>query len=179
MRELHATAQTCIYGAIICHEGTDGTGHALTYMTYELAKRPDVWHALRAELSTMPSEEQFDIDILRSLPYFNAFIKVIRARFKTPILPLNQLLCSQEVLRIHGSGNVYIERVVPEEGALLAGYFLPGGTVQKSISHVSLNLMLILITVESWRVGVKFALERVDLPETARVDTRALASMGH
>jgi len=39
--------------------------------------------------------------------------------------------------------------------------------------------MLIFIAVESWRVGVKFALERVDLPETARVDTRALASMGH
>ena len=55
----------------------------------------------------------------------------------------------------------------------------PHNTVHCTISHVSLNLMLIFIAVESRRVGVTFALERVDLPETARVDTRALASMGH
>jgi len=45
-------------------------------MVYELAKRPDVWQALRAELSTVPTEAEFDIDLLRALPYFNAFTRV-------------------------------------------------------------------------------------------------------
>jgi len=57
-------------------KGTDTTGHALTYISYEVARRPDVWRALRTELSAMPNESLFDIDLLRALPYLNAFIRV-------------------------------------------------------------------------------------------------------
>jgi len=50
-------------------------------MAYELAKRPEIWQALRAELSTVPLEAQFDIDLLRALPYLNAFIRVCCTRW--------------------------------------------------------------------------------------------------
>ena len=52
-------------------------------MAYELAKRTNIWASLREELATVPIEMQYDIDVLRGLPYLNAFIRVrLSRRFK-------------------------------------------------------------------------------------------------
>jgi len=40
---------------------------------------------------------------------------------------LNILL--QEIMRVHGPTSVYLERLVPEGGVTLDGYFIPEGTV--------------------------------------------------
>ena len=39
---------------------------------------------------------------------------------------------SQEVLRVHGPANSFFERIVPEDGVILAGYYIPGGAVRCS-----------------------------------------------
>ncbi|KAH7097733.1 cytochrome P450 [Auriculariales sp. MPI-PUGE-AT-0066] len=95
--------------AVFLTAGTDTTGIAFTYIAYELARSRQLWTKLRRELETVPTELKYNVDILRRLPYLNAFIR--------------------EVLRVRGPANTFFERVVPPEGVHLAGYFIPGGTM--------------------------------------------------
>ncbi|KAH7099054.1 cytochrome P450, partial [Auriculariales sp. MPI-PUGE-AT-0066] len=89
--------------------GTDTTAVALTYAFYHLAQLQDVYHHLRAELkSANMSGALGNVDVLRGLPYLNAFIK--------------------EILRAHSPAGGMIERVVNDGPMTFAGYIVPEGT---------------------------------------------------
>ena len=87
--------------------GSDTTATVLTYILYEVLRNPKVKSKLLNELATCspsPSWEE-----LESKPYLNCVV--------------------QESLRLHPGVQGTLPRVVPKEGATLAGLFLPGGTV--------------------------------------------------
>ncbi|KZV99478.1 cytochrome P450 [Exidia glandulosa HHB12029] len=89
--------------------GTDPTSVALAYIAYNIARDETFAKELRAELAMLPDHVIYDIDVLKELPYLNAYIK--------------------EVMRVHGPAPTFFERIVPEQGAYLSGHFLPGGTI--------------------------------------------------
>ncbi|KIY47760.1 cytochrome P450 [Fistulina hepatica ATCC 64428] len=99
--------------------GVDTTANMLSYICWELSRRPDVAENLRSEIDTaMPDLNVVpDYSVLQVLPYLDAFIK--------------------ESLRVHGSAPSLLERVVPHSipgnskatGYSLLDFRLPGGTV--------------------------------------------------
>ncbi|KAI0317394.1 cytochrome P450 [Amylostereum chailletii] len=95
--------------------GTDTTSTTLSYLFWELSRRPDISKKLHAELdSALPDGHRIpDINVLYSLPYLNAVIK--------------------ETLRIYGSGPSLLERIVPsveENGVFdVLGVTLPPDTI--------------------------------------------------
>jgi len=63
--------------ALISHTGSDTVGITLTYITYVLSSNPTIAANLRAELaSNVEEEDKYGVDLLRSLPYLNALIRV-------------------------------------------------------------------------------------------------------
>lgn len=56
--------------------GTDSTSIALTYAAYELAREPRFSAELRRELCRLSDAERNDLELLKELPYLNAFVKV-------------------------------------------------------------------------------------------------------
>jgi len=95
---------------ILLGAGADSTG--ITFMTtaYYVLHRPSIRHRLEAELrEAWPVlEETPPYEVLEKLPYLTAVIK--------------------EGLRMF-PGVVAHPRVVPPEGAVISGSFIPGGTV--------------------------------------------------
>ncbi|KAL1747456.1 cytochrome P450 [Schizophyllum fasciatum] len=96
--------------------GTDTTAITLSYICWELGKRPDVAAKLRAEIDgAMPDPMVVpNIGILQSLPYLNA--------------------CVKEGLRIYGAGPSLLERVVrvtppASTPVTLGGHVIPDGTI--------------------------------------------------
>ncbi|KKK14137.1 hypothetical protein P175DRAFT_0512102 [Aspergillus ochraceoroseus IBT 24754] len=87
--------------------GSDTTAVTLTYLVYAVLKHEHVKQKLLAELRELPVDPT-DKD-LRDLPYLNRVI--------------------QETLRVYSVVPSALPRVVPPEGATLAGHSLPGGTV--------------------------------------------------
>ncbi|KAH7099062.1 cytochrome P450 [Auriculariales sp. MPI-PUGE-AT-0066] len=97
--------------------GTDTNAIALTFACYHLARQPRLYENLRDELrSANMLDNPYEIDVLRELPYLNAFVK--------------------EVLRSHSPAGLF-ERVVPKGGIVLAGYTLPEGTVVGASAYTS------------------------------------------
>ncbi|KAL1659631.1 cytochrome P450 [Schizophyllum commune] len=92
--------------------GTDTTAISLSYLCWELGRRPDIAARLTAELDGAMDDPTSvpDMSVLQSLPYLNAFVK--------------------EGLRIYGAGPSLLERVVPSarEPFNIAGYTIPAGT---------------------------------------------------
>ncbi|KAF8178037.1 cytochrome P450 [Pholiota molesta] len=100
--------------------GTDTTSITITFLLWELSRRPDIMKKLQAEIDeaitdckTLP-----DISVLQQLPYLSAFMK--------------------EGLRVYSAAPSLLERVVPgstsknggsDEIFDLMGYALPPGTV--------------------------------------------------
>ncbi|KAJ3506033.1 hypothetical protein NLJ89_g7099 [Agrocybe chaxingu] len=100
--------------------GTDTTSTSISYLFWELSRRPDIMKKLQAELDdAMPDSKVLpDITVLQELPYFSAFLK--------------------EGLRLYTAVPSLLERVVPtstsKNGASdeifdLMGYALPPGTI--------------------------------------------------
>jgi cytochrome P450 len=85
--------------------GSDTTAVALTYLVYAVCRDQKVRGRLVAELATLP--EDFTEQDTRELPYLGQVIN--------------------ETLRLYSSAPSALKRVVPPEGAYLAGYRLPGG----------------------------------------------------
>jgi len=57
--------------------GTNTAANALTYITYFIGSNATVAANLRAELALKVNDEsKYDVDLLRSLPYMNAVIRV-------------------------------------------------------------------------------------------------------
>ena len=57
--------------------GTDTTSTSITYLFWELSRRPDIMKKLQAELDeAIPDCKALpDMNVLQSLPYFSAFMK--------------------------------------------------------------------------------------------------------
>ncbi|KDR84434.1 hypothetical protein GALMADRAFT_713040 [Galerina marginata CBS 339.88] len=100
--------------------GTDTTSTTITYLFWELSRRPDIMKKLQAELDDAIPDCRVlpDITVLQELPYLTAFMK--------------------EGLRLYTAVPSLLERVVPtstsKNGASdeifdLMGYALPPGTI--------------------------------------------------
>ncbi|KAG8168600.1 hypothetical protein KVR01_001349 [Diaporthe batatas] len=100
-KEIVDEAQTYIIA------GTDTTAITLTYTVWRVCQNPMIRKRLVEELQQLP-EEFGDHDALK-LPYLNQVI--------------------EEALRLHGAAPSGLPRVVPPEGATLAGKYIPGGTI--------------------------------------------------
>jgi len=100
-------------------------------LAYCLALHEDMWKIMRSEFSAMKIQAEDFAETLRALPYLNAFIRV-RLWEESDLSSIQLVPLLQETLRVHGPASFYSERVVPEGGATLDGYFLPEGTVSRT-----------------------------------------------
>jgi len=87
--------------------GTDTTGVTMTYLTYEVLRRPELRKSLEEEVAAL--KEDFNDNDLQNLTLLNAVI--------------------EETLRLDGAAPSSLPRIVPEGGAELGGSFIPGGTI--------------------------------------------------
>ncbi|KAI1258955.1 cytochrome protein [Xylariaceae sp. FL1019] len=85
--------------------GSDTVSITLTYLTWELSRKPEIKQRLLEELRMLPAD--FGALELRDLPF------------------LNQVM--DETLRLYCAAPPPFPRVVPNDGAHLAGYYLPSG----------------------------------------------------
>lgn len=90
--------------------GSDTTATTVTYGLYELAINQAVQDKLRASLrAEMPDPNDITLAHLEAVPYLDWTVK--------------------EMLRTHPTLPSLLERVVPAEGAEIAGYHVSGGSV--------------------------------------------------
>ncbi|KAF4619446.1 hypothetical protein D9613_004739 [Agrocybe pediades] len=100
--------------------GTDTTSTTISYLFWELSRRPDIMKKLQAELDEAIPDAKIlpDLAMLQQLPYLNAFM--------------------EEGLRLYTAVPSLLERVVPESTSKngssdeifdLMGYALPPGTI--------------------------------------------------
>ena len=56
--------------------GTDTTSTTITYLFWEISRRPDIMKKLQAELDEVMTDPKVlpDITVLQQLPYLSAFI---------------------------------------------------------------------------------------------------------
>jgi hypothetical protein len=114
----------------------DTTSTTLSYLCWELSRRPDISGKLQAELDTvMPDCKTFpDISILQDLPYLSVFIKEGSLYF---IFIASLMPDRLKGLRLYGAAPSLLERVVPSssiksaipEAFDLMGYALPPETL--------------------------------------------------
>ena len=57
--------------------GSDTTSTTITYLFWELSRRPDIMKKLQTELDEVMTDSRVvpDISVLQQLPYLNAFMK--------------------------------------------------------------------------------------------------------
>ncbi|TFY78766.1 hypothetical protein EWM64_g5247 [Hericium alpestre] len=97
--------------------GVDTTSTTLSYLCWELSRRPDISRNLQKELDSVMVDQRVipDIAVLQKLPYLNAFVK--------------------EGLRIYSAVPSLLERVVPASTSRypetfdLMGFEVPPGTI--------------------------------------------------
>jgi cytochrome P450 len=97
--EIKSEGQAYIIG------GSDTTAITLTYLVWSVCRNSEIKQRLVEELA--PLREDFRDQDLRSLPYLNRVIT--------------------ETFRLYAVAPSALPREVPPGGAMLAGYFIPGG----------------------------------------------------
>ncbi|EXJ53868.1 hypothetical protein A1O7_09204 [Cladophialophora yegresii CBS 114405] len=100
--------------------GTDTTAHALSFGTWEMIKRPEIWTRLRQEVMSVLPETQglARLADLENLPFLRGVVK--------------------ESLRFSMGTSARLHRIVPERGAVLCGETVAPGT-RVSFSHYVYN----------------------------------------
>ena len=93
--------------------GSDTTAMTLTFLVYAVLQNPDVKYKLLAEIATC--SERPGWDELEGKQYLNNVI--------------------QESLRLHPPVPATLPRTTPEEGSVLAGFRIPGGTTVGTQAH--------------------------------------------
>ena len=92
--------------------GSDTTAISLSSIFYNLMKHPQTWHRLQQEIDTASKEGRISDPVTfkeaQELPYLQAVIK--------------------EALRMHSATGLPMWRMVPADGAIIAGRFIPGGS---------------------------------------------------
>ncbi|KAI1164733.1 cytochrome P450 [Nemania serpens] len=93
--------------------GSDTTGITLSAIIYYLYRHPNCLEELRREIAEFQAQgllsNSFGFKETQQMPYLQAVIR--------------------ETLRIHPATGLPMERVVPEGGATISGYFFPAGTI--------------------------------------------------
>ncbi|GKT52156.1 cytochrome P450 monooxygenase azaI [Colletotrichum spaethianum] len=87
--------------------GSDTTANSMIYLVWAVCKNPRIKARLMKELSSLP--EDYTYDHLKELTYLNCIVN--------------------ESLRLYSALPGGLPRLVPPEGAELAGYFVPGRSV--------------------------------------------------
>ncbi|KAI5922634.1 cytochrome P450 [Camillea tinctor] len=87
--------------------GSDTTATTLTYLTWSLCRHPEIKSRLLKELESLPDD--FTDNHLKDLPFLNKCITETLRRY--PVVPAG------------------LPRYVPSGGAVIKGYWLPGGSV--------------------------------------------------
>ena len=90
-----------------CFAGSNTTAITLRAIFYYLLRNPPSMEKLMAEVDHAKGLISWEES--RGLPYLSAVIK--------------------EALRIHPAAGLPLERVVPPQGAMISGVFIPGGTI--------------------------------------------------
>jgi hypothetical protein len=104
--------------------GSETTGTFLTGTTWHLLKNPKVYNTLVEEIrSNFTTSEDITITKLLQLKYLNGVI--------------------EEGLRIYPPVPSNMPRVIPEEGAMICGKWLPGGVGIFPLHTLSLLLMVL------------------------------------
>jgi len=93
-------------GLTMIFTGAETTAITLLVIFYDLLKNPNVYAKLMKEIDGLPSPIPYAV--AQNLPYLDA--------------------CIKESYRVYPSVSILPERVVPEPGARICGYFVPGGT---------------------------------------------------
>ncbi|KAL2821767.1 cytochrome P450 [Aspergillus cavernicola] len=139
---------------ILLSAASDTTGNALTIATYNLARNPDMYARLSAELKERfsDSETLLDFVALEKLPYLTAVIK--------------------ESLRLSFGVPGRLPRVVPASGAEFNGYHLAPGTV------VSMSSWMMHHNEDLYPEAKRFNPERWMDPARAKSLDRYLFSFG-
>ncbi|PQE12870.1 cytochrome P450 oxidoreductase protein [Rutstroemia sp. NJR-2017a BBW] len=116
--------------------GSDTTAITLSSVLYHLLKFPETYQKLRKEIDDAEKEGRISDPITfkeaQGLPYLQAAIK--------------------EGLRVHPAVGLGLQRVVPSEGANLAGEFIPGGStvgINAWVAHR--NSTVFGADAETWR----------------------------
>jgi len=141
--------------------GTDTTSTTLSFLLFELSKRPDVSAKLQAEIDSVIVDPASipDNRTLRDLPYLNSVIS--------------------EDLRIYSAQPSPLDRIVPPaHGPLrILGYDIPAGTlwpgrrgqfIEKTVSSANLNTSI-------QNVGLKVRFQR--LPNLIPLAHKAILMM--
>lgn len=97
--------------------GSDTTSNTLTHMLHLLLLHPKAHETLLKELKTvLPDRDTIPLyETVKGLPYLNGVIS--------------------ETLRYRSTSTIGLPRVVPPQGAMVAGEFFQGGTVLSVPSH--------------------------------------------
>jgi cytochrome P450 len=93
---------------LIVVAGSDTTSSLLTWFWYYNTANPREYAKLRAELAQLSEDDRTDTGALAKLPYLNAAIN--------------------ETMRMQPAVPGGLRRLVPAEGAVIAGEFIPAGT---------------------------------------------------
>ena len=121
--------------------GSDTSSTTITYILWELSRRPDMLKKLQAELDeAMPDAKVIpDISALQELPYLNGVLREGEFSLAFWILFPVGADAVGIGLRVYGAGPSLLERVVPEashkqgrpglEEFDLMGYPIPAGTI--------------------------------------------------
>ncbi|KAL3476805.1 cytochrome P450 [Aspergillus californicus] len=133
---------------------TDTTGNALTIASYNIARNPDIYARLSAELKEKFAEPESTMvfTVLEKLPYLTGVVK--------------------EALRLSFGVPGRLPRVVPASGAEFNGYYVAPGTV------VSMSAWMMHHNKTLYPEPEKFNPERWTNPAEAKFLDRYLFSFG-
>lgn len=106
-KEIMSSAQAYIVA------GSDTTALTLTYLIYAVCKDPNIHEQLVQELKSLPDD--FNDKNCRDLKFLNQAIN--------------------ETLRSYPVVSTALPRIVPPQGAVLAGYPIPGGITVSTQAH--------------------------------------------
>ncbi|KAL9628049.1 MAG: hypothetical protein Q9164_007408 [Protoblastenia rupestris] len=108
---------------ILALAGCESPATALSGATYYLLKTPFAYKKLQDEIRSLPTDDDLTIANLSRLPYLRAVL--------------------DESLRIYPPVPAAMDRVVPGEGKMISGHWVPGGTwvgvPQLAANHSPLN----------------------------------------
>jgi cytochrome P450 len=121
------------------------TASALTTCVYLLLQHEKALHCLSDEIrKAFASEELIDVQSTQALPYLEAVIN--------------------EMMRVHHPTPIILPRVIPPEGRVIDGTFIPGNTI------VGINLHVIHTSPLYWVEPNVFYPERFLPPSDPRYD---------
>jgi cytochrome P450 len=110
--------------------GIEAVKITLTYLQWEVSRRPELQTALRYELMSLCPP--FKLNISKSLDLSRQPLPDCKALDSLPIL--DAIL--KETLRLHPPSPALLTRIVPEGGAVIEGHEIPGGVTVGTSGYV-------------------------------------------